>query len=273
MSNRFQDKSVFITGASSGIGAEVGKAFAREGAKVALTARRADKLDAVCAEIREAGGTAIALAADVTDRASLDDAVAKTIEEFGGIDVVVANAGFSVVGTMSRLTTDDFRRQFDTNVFGVVDTLYATLEALKESKGRIAVVSSMAGRVAVPRTPMYNASKYAVNGLCESMYHELDDLGISLTLVSPGFVETEIHKVDNRGVFKPERKIIVPKALLMQADTAARIMVNAIYKRKPEVIVTTHAKIGMFIGRHFPRTVRTLSRIGTRGNFRPKKTA
>ena len=270
MANRFQGKSVFITGASSGIGAELAKLFAREGAKVALTARRAHKLDSVSKEIHDAGGTAIAIAADVTDRESLDAAAARTIEEFGGIDIVVANAGFSVVGTMARLTADDFRRQFDTNVFGVVDTLYATLDALKQSKGNFAVVSSMAGRVGIPRTPMYCASKFAINGLCESMYHELDDLGIALTLISPGFIETEIHKVDNRGVFKAERKIVAPKALLMSAEKAATIMANAIHKRKPEVIVTNHAKIGMLLARHFPRTVRTFSRIGTRGNFRPK---
>lgn len=270
MGERFKDKAVFITGGSSGIGAELGMAFAHEGAKVALTARRADKLEDVCKQITDAGGTAIALTADVTDRASIDEAVAKTIDAFGGIDVVVANAGFSVVGAMTRLTADDFRRQFDTNVFGVVDTFYATIDHLRAAKGRFAVVSSLAGRAIVPRTPVYNASKHAVNGLCETMYHELDDLGVSCTLISPGFVETEIHKVDNKGVFREDRKIVAPKALLMPADRAARIMVNAIYKRKPEVVVTNHAKIGMFIARHFPRTVRTLSRMGTRGNFRPK---
>ena len=121
MSGRFAGKSVFITGASSGIGAELALAFAREGARVGLAARRLERLEEVKARVEALGGTAVTVACDVTQRASVDAAVARVAEAFGGIDVAVANAGFGVGGLFVQVDTDGFRRQFDTNVFGVID--------------------------------------------------------------------------------------------------------------------------------------------------------
>lgn len=270
MAARFKDKVVFITGGSSGIGAELGKVFAAQGAKVALSARRKTKLAAVRSEINELGGECLAIQADVCDRASLDAAVAEIVEQFGGIDVVVANAGFGVSGLVSELSTEDFRRQFDTNFFGVVDTLYATLPYLRESKGRFAIIGSVAGRIGMPRSGVYTASKFALCGLAESIYHEMDDLGVSVTLVNPGFIDTEIHKVDNQGVYRANRRGVNPKMLTMPADQAGRAIANAIYKRKAEVMITNHAKAFVFLARHCPVTVRTLARLGTKGKLQPR---
>jgi len=270
MAGRFQDKVAFITGGSSGIGAELGKVFASQGAKVVLTARRKTKLAAVRSEIKAAGGECLTIQADVCDRASLDAAVAETVEQFGGIDIVVANAGFGVSGLVSDLTTEDFRRQFDTNFFGVVDTLYATLPYLRERRGRFAIIGSVAGRIGMPRSGVYTASKFAVCGLAESLYHELDDQGVSVTLVNPGFVKTEIHQVDNKGVYRSDRKGVNPELLTMPADKAARAIAHAIYKRKSEVMITNHAKAFVFLARHCPMTLRTLARLGTKGKLKPR---
>lgn len=270
MARRFDGKTVFITGASSGIGAELGKAFAREGANVALTARRVDRLESLCAAIAAEGGKALAIAADVTDRESLDGAVARAIETYGALDVAVANAGFGVMGAAGRMSTEDVRRQFETNFFGLVDTFYATLPHLIASKGRFAAMSSVAGRVASPRTPVYNASKFAVNGFCEGAYYELADNGVSLTLIMPGFVDTEIHRIDKYGRYREDSKGIAPPWIMMPAPKAARIMVHAIHKRKPEIVVTGHGKAFVFLNRHFPRTVRTLFRLGSRGKLRAR---
>jgi len=273
MAKRFDGKSVFITGGSSGIGAELGRQFAQEGAKVALLARRTDKLESVVGEIEGAGGTAIAVECDVTDRTSLDAAVERVVSEFGGIDVAVANAGFTVMGPILKLTSDDFRRQFEVNVFGVVDTLYAVLPHLRESGGRFGVIGSVSGRLSAPGGSFYSASKFAITGLCEGIYHELDDAGISLTLIEPGFVRSEIHFKDNKGELRENAKGGPPKALVMPTDKAARSMINAMYRRRPSLVLPKHGKVAVFLARHFPRTVRFFTRLSTRGRFKPRDTA
>ena len=266
MAGRFAGKGAFITGASSGIGAATAIAFAREGARVAILARRLDKLEATRQMIEDAGGEALALACDVTDRASLDAAAAKTVETFGGIDVVLANAGFGVSGLMTRLETTDFRRQFETNVFGLLDTVYATLPYLKESKGRLGLVGSVSGRLSTPSASPYTASKFAVVALAECFYYELADLGVSVTCINPGFVASEIRSVNNAGELtgKPDP---VPQWLVMPAEKAARQIVHALYRRKPEVVLTKHGKVSVFLSRHFPRLTRTAIRLATRNRL------
>lgn len=264
--SRFSDKVVFITGASSGIGAAVALEFAREGAKLALAARRTERLDALRTEIEALGGTALALACDVTDRASIDQAVALTVAELGGIDVVLANAGFGVSGAATRLETEDYRRQFETNVFGVIDTVYATLPHLMERQGQLAIVSSVMGRVGLPASAPYCASKFAVLGFAESIYYDLAEHGVSVTCINPGIVASEIRSVNNRGEFtgKPDP---ASKRLIMPVEVAARKMVRAIYRKKPEYTFTGHGVFVVFVNRHFPRTARALIRFFTKGRI------
>lgn len=270
MSRQFENQTAFITGASSGIGAAVAKVFAQEGAKVAIAARRADRLSDLVAEIEAAGGTALALECDVRDRGSLDAAVAKTVETFGGIDVVLANAGFGVTGDTFKLDTDDYRRQFDTNVFGVIETCYATLPALEKSKGRFAMVASIMGLAGMPQSGPYCASKFAVIGFAECIYHDLDERGIAVICINPGIVASEIRSVNNHGDLtdKPDP---VPSWIIMPTDKAARDIANAIYRKKPQHIVTGHGKLLGFFARHFPRSFRFAVRRSTRGRgFRSK---
>jgi NAD(P)-dependent dehydrogenase (short-subunit alcohol dehydrogenase family) len=199
MAGRFEGQRVLITGASSGIGAAVARELAREGALVAVAARRADRLAALKNEIEGMGSQALALECDVTDRASIDAAVAQTVEAFGGIDLVLANAGGGVSGPITRLETDDFRRQFETNFFGMLDTIFATLPHLRESKGLLALVGSVSGRIGTPISSPYTASKFAVNGLAECLYYDLARYGVAVSCINPGFVASEIRSIDNRG--------------------------------------------------------------------------
>ncbi|MBX3179783.1 MAG: SDR family oxidoreductase [Candidatus Hydrogenedentes bacterium] len=263
---RFTDQVVFITGASSGIGAAVALEFAREGAKVALAARRIDRLEALRAEIEAIGSVALVLECDVTRRESIDRAVAQTVAELGGIDVVLANAGFGVSGSATRLETEDYRRQFDTNVFGVIDTVHATLPHLLERRGRLVIVSSVMGRVGLPASAPYCASKFAVLGFAESLYYDLADRGVSVTCINPGIVASEIRSVNNRGEFtgKPDP---ASKWLIMPVETAARKMVRAIYRKKPEYTFTGHGVFVVFVNRHFPRTARAIIRFFTKGRL------
>lgn len=263
---RFKDQVVFITGASSGIGAAAALEFAREGAKVVLAARRLDRLDGVKAGIEALGGSALALACDVTNRASIDAAVAEAVAACGRIDVVLANAGFGVSGAATRLNTEDYRRQFETNVFGVIDTIYATLPQLRESKGRLAIVSSVMGRVGLPASGPYCASKFALVGLAESLYYDLAEIGVSVTCINPGVVSSEIRTLDNRGQ-QTGRKDPAPGFLVMPTKKAARKMVRAIYRRTPEFTFTGHGVVVAFLNRHLPRTTRFLIRKITNGRI------
>ena len=199
---RFAGSAVFITGASSGIGAALSLEFAREGADVVLAARRRDRLESLAAEIGAIGRRAVVFPCDVTREGDLERAAAAGRAAFGKLDVVVANAGFGVTGLLERLSLDDYRRQLETNVFGVLRTVYATLEDLKKSRGRLVVIGSVSGHVAVAGSSPYSMSKFAVRALAASLGYELAEHGVSVTLISPGFVESEIRQVDNRGVLQ-----------------------------------------------------------------------
>ncbi|HYE93117.1 MAG TPA: SDR family NAD(P)-dependent oxidoreductase [Terriglobales bacterium] len=245
-------RAVLITGASSGIGAALAREFAARGADLALAARRTDRLDELAKELTARGRRALVLACDVTRDGDLEAAAARTREALGGIDVVVANAGFGVVGPAEALTLADYRRQFETNVFGVLRTLYATLGDLKRSRGVFAIIGSVSGHLATPNGTPYAMSKFAVRALAEGLRHELRPAGVAVTLLSPGFVESEIRFVDNDGRLRAGGRDIVPPWLRMRTATAARQIATAIERRQRERIVTGHGKALVFLARHAP---------------------
>lgn len=251
---------VFITGGSSGIGAALGKEFALKGAKVILAARSASRLETVCNAIWRQGGWAELVVCDVTDDNSIGKAFAFAEERLGGLDIVVANAGFGVVGMVEQLALTDFVRQFETNVFGVVRTIKASIPLLKASRGIAVIVGSVSGYVAVPGSAPYSMSKFAVRALAESLRGELAPYGVSVVLLSPGFVESNIRRVDNRGVLHEGAPDPVPASLVMSAKKAARKMVRAILRRQPELVLTGHGKLAVYLARFFPNLLRQLAR-------------
>ena len=257
-------KVALITGASAGIGAALARELAREGIDVVLTARREDRLRELAREIEEMGRQAITVVCDVTRDGDLERAVAAAVERFGRLDIAVANAGFGVAGRADELRIDDYRRQFETNVFGVLRTLYAALPELKKTRGHFVVISSVSGYVPSPATSAYSMSKFAVNGFVESIHDELAAHGVSVTLVSPGFVDSDIRRTDNRGAVHANAPDPVPMWLRMRADRAARIIARAIRKRRRAVVVTAHGKVMVFAYRHAPWLVNFfVARFGT----------
>lgn len=266
----FAGQVVLITGASSGIGAALCREFARRGADVVLAARRVDRLQALAAEIERAGRRALAVACDVTVDGDVERAVRAALEKLGRIDVVVANAGFGVVGHVDRLALDDYRRQFETNVFGVLRTILATLPALEQTRGRILVVGSVAGYIATPGSSPYSMSKFALRALAEALGHELAPRGVSVTIANPGFVESEIRRVDNRGMLRAATRDPIPAWLQMSAARAARQIVRAVARRRREIVVTRVGKTTVFLQRHAPWLVaRAMRWLGVRSRPEP----
>jgi short-subunit dehydrogenase len=250
----------FITGASSGIGAALAVEYARCGADTALAARREDRLDQVAGQVRAFGRRAVTLGCDVTREGDLGGAVERTLADFGRIDWVIANAGFGVAGAFHKLSLDDYRRQFETNVFGVLRTAYATRDALIASRGCLAVMGSVAGYVAAPLSSPYSMSKAAIHALAACLWHELAAYDVGVTLIAPGFVESEIRQVDNQGVHDPEAPDSIPDWLPTPADRAARAMVSAVARRRRMVVITGHGRIAVWLQRLAPGLLAALVR-------------
>lgn len=250
--NQFAGKGVWITGASSGIGRHLALEFARRGADVAVSARRIDRLEAVADEIRKMGCRAAAIVCDVTDEHAVEHAVSDVIVQLGKLDVAVANAGFAVAGRLEDLNAAAWRRQLDTNVVGVAVTARFAIPELRKTQGRLALVGSVCALMPSPKAGLYTASKYAVRAIGQTASMELAGSGVSCTTIHPGFVDSDIGRVDNQGVFHPERSDKRPQKLMWATEKAARVMVDAINKRKREYVFTGHGKFGAFVGQHLP---------------------
>jgi short-subunit dehydrogenase len=254
----------FITGASAGIGAALAREFSARGARVALAARRADRLRTLATELGEADGRALGVVCDVTREGDLERSVNATRLAFGRIDIVVANAGFAVRGRLDTLTLEDYRRQFETNVLGVLRTIIAGLEELKRTRGCLVLMGSVSSYLALPAGSAYAMSKFAVRALAEALREELAPHQIGVTLVCPGFVESEIYEIDNQGVRRPGTPRRVPRRLVMSTGRAARQIVDAVARRRPEIVVTRHGRLAVLLQRHVPRLVSWGLRLASR---------
>lgn len=266
----FRDKAVLVTGASSGIGEELALQLGRAGAKLTLAARRAELLEAVVQKIAVGAAARgplarskevekpLAVACDVTRDGELERTVAQSVRHWGKLDVAIANAGFGVVGPLKKLTLEDYRRQLETNVFGVLRTIYAALPEIEKTQGNIAIMGSISGWGAAPGTSPYAMSKFALRALANSITPELQSCGVKVTLISPGFVDSNIRRIDNRGNFHPRAKDPVPAWLVMDTGKAVRQMLRAIARGRREVIITGHGKILVALERFAPWIVRAV---------------
>jgi short-subunit dehydrogenase len=153
---------------------------------------------------------------------------------------------------MEKLSLEDYRRQFETNVFGVLSTIKATQGDLIASSGCLAIIGSVNGYVAQPGLSAYSMSKFAVHGLADALRHELRPHGVAVVHIVPGFIDTEIRKVDNKGVYHPEARDRVPPRLCMSAEKAARQIADAIFNRQNTRVITGLGKVSVFMQRHIP---------------------
>jgi short-subunit dehydrogenase len=217
MSNKlaaFHGVNAVVTGASSGIGRLLALRLAREGARVALVARREAELAAVAAEVRRGGGTAEVMPCDVADRASVFTTAAAIRETLGPVDLLVNNAGYGHHRPFLEWDLDDMERLMRVNFFGMLYWTKALLpEMIARHRGWIVFMASVAGKIGVPDESAYAATKFATVGLAEALSLEVEDAGVHVLTVCPGTIRTpffddealaRMPPVAKRGMVEPE---------------------------------------------------------------------
>jgi short-subunit dehydrogenase len=228
---------VIITGASAGIGAALAEVLSDRGAKLALAARRLDRLEALNARL---GGAHLCVGADVSRTEDCERLVAATVERFGRIDTLVCNAGYGILRRVHETTAEQMREIFQTNVFGTTDCVRAAVPHMKQQdargswRGQVVVVSSAVARRALPLFGAYSATKAAQLSLAEAMRVELRALRIAVTSVHPIGTDTEFGEAADARA-GGGRIARIPGEVRQSAQEVARKMVRAIEKPVPEV--------------------------------------
>jgi len=227
-----------VTGASSGIGEATAREFAKEWARVALFARREDRLEAVADGIRREGGQAMVCAGDVTDPGSVQAAVQNVLAQWKRVDLLVNNAGRGLAAPFEAVTAQEFRDLVEVNLIGVLTATQAVLPTmLKQNAGHIFNVSSVIGRRGMPFRSAYSATKFGLVGLTECLRQELQGTGVHVSLVYPIFTTTEFHDVE---VKKVEPRRFGP---VQSAEQVAKAVVRCARHPRPEVYPYPPARI------------------------------
>ena len=233
----FRGRVAIVTGASRGIGREIVLGLARAGARVTLAARDETALARVAREVADLGSTAIVVRTDVTDAADCRRLVEASVEAFGRVDLLVANAGVSMLAAFEEVEDPEvLARVMDVNWMGSVRCAHAALPHLVAAGGRIAAVASLTGLAGVPGRSGYAASKHAMRGFFDSLRIELAPRGVSVTVAYPGFVETGIRE---RALGRGSGRGAAPAVgRVMAADECARRILEAAAERRRETRMT-----------------------------------
>jgi NADP-dependent 3-hydroxy acid dehydrogenase YdfG len=227
MAETLEGTVALVTGASSGIGEATARALSSAGASVALAARRADRLEHLAGEIRDAGGTALAIEADVSSPDQAASAVERTVSELGRLDTLINNAGVMLLGPIVDAPLEEWQRMLDVNVAGLLYCAHAALphllRAADDGPRRVADivnVSSVAGRVARRGSGVYNLTKHGVGAFSESLRQEVAPRHVRVSLIEPGAVETELRS-HNRAEIQEQIEKRFASVEVMQADDIA----------------------------------------------------
>src|ERR687890_398551 len=252
----WKGRVVLITGASSGIGRGLAVELGRRGARLGLTARRAEELARVADEVSRAGGQALALPADVRRAEEIDGAAVRVREKWGRVDVLIANAGMSTTTAATRLDATEAGDVITVNVIGVVNSVAAVLpDMLKRGEGHLVAISSLASYRGMPKSGAYSASKAAVSTFFESLRVDLRRSGVSVTVIHPGFIRTPMTA---------NRKKKLP--FLLEVDDAACRIVRAVERRARTYAFPWQLASLVRVIRHMPGAL--YDRLASGSNFR-----
>jgi short-subunit dehydrogenase len=248
MNDNMKNKVIVITGASKGIGAELALQLAAKGAKLALAARNLEELGRVAGECRARGAQAIAVRADVAVERDCQALVSAARHEFGRIDALVNNAGMTMWARFEDIhDLAVLERIMQVNYMGSVYCTRHALPHLRESKGLLVGISSLAGRVGMPTRTGYSAAKHAMTGFFDSLRIELDGSGVDVTMIYPGFVATGIRENATGPDGRPILVSPVKEGEVMGVEECARRIVRAMERREREVVMTARGKMGLWL--------------------------
>ena len=250
--SQFADKVVVITGASSGIGLAMARAFAKQGAKLVISARTEGPLLAVASELEAAGAQVLAVVGDVQRWDDCQRMATETIARFGRVDVLVNNAGISMRALFADLDLEVIRRLMEVNFFGTVYCTKAFLPSVVAAKGSIVAVSSIAGYRGLPARTGYSASKAAVQGFMEALRTELLDQGVHVLVACPGFTESKIRERALTATAKPQGQSPLDEGKIMSAEAVAGHIVEAVAHRRRDLILTTQGKMTVWLNKLAP---------------------
>jgi short-subunit dehydrogenase len=252
----WKEKVVLVTGASSGIGRAIAVELGKRGARLGLTARRAEELAKAAEEVSRAGGLALALPADVRSADEINRVAERLREKWGRVDVLVANAGMSTTTAGTDLDAGEAGNVISINVIGVVNSVAAVLpDMLKRGEGQLVAISSLASYRGLPKSGAYSASKAAVSTFFESMRVDLRRSGVAVTVIHPGFIRTPMTA---------HRKKKLP--FLLEVDDAACRIVKAIERRARTYAFPWQLASLVRVIRHMPGAL--YDRLASNSNFR-----
>jgi short-subunit dehydrogenase len=265
-----------ITGASDGIGAEMARQLAathKDRAALVLAGRSREKLEAVSAQVTAHGAQALCVPGDVGVEADCRALIAQSLDRFGRIDALVNNAGISAQALFEEVKAEDLRWYEDlmrVNFFGAMWCTHAALPALKQSKGRIVAVGSLAGLVGVPGRTAYSATKFAMTGFFEALRAELKASGVSVTTAYPGVVATQIRYRGYNARGEAAGSSGLKEDDAMSVEECARLIIDGMDRREREVVMTFKGKLGRFIKLVSPGTVEDMALAALKDHVKPR---
>jgi len=252
----FTDQVIVLTGASQGIGKALAIALAPQKPTLVLAARDQAALNAVEAQCRALGAITFVFPTDVTDEGQCRDLIRRTVEAAGRIDVLIHNAGGGMNARFdAMIDTSVFEKLMRLNYLGPMYLTHEALPHLKKAMGRIVVVASVAGLTGVPLRTAYSGSKHAVFGLFESLRIELAESGVTITMIAPDFVQSEIHVRAYGPDGKPVGDSTIAERVAMPADECAVLIVSAMERRQRLLITSLRGKLGRIVRLFAPRLI------------------
>ncbi len=267
--SEFQDNVVIITGASSGIGAELARQLSAQGARLVIAARNSDALEAVRKSCK-APNDVLVVRCDVNDKAQCEHLVSQTVQKYGRIDTLVNNAGVGMHSNFEDLADpdvlDDIMR---VNYMGSAYCTYFALPYIRKTRGRIVAVSSLTGKAGVPSRTGYAASKHAMAGFFDSLRIELRGSGVTVTVAYPGFVDTGIGEraLGADGLPLGDRAFM--RSGVMSTEECCRLIIQTAAARKREIVMTITARIGQWLKLIAPEFVDKLALAAIQKRYGP----
>lgn len=247
-----KDKTIIITGASSGIGEAMARVYAAQGARVVLGARNAERLEALTAEIRGAGGQAVWCAVDVTDPEQCKALIDTAVKTFGGIDILICNAGISMRALFDDVDLGVLHRLMDVNFWGTVNCCKYALPYVQALHGSIVGVSSVAGLHGLPGRTGYSASKYAMTGFLETLRIENLKKGLHVMVACPGFTASNVRFSALTADGSQQGETPRNEAKMMTPEEVARIVARGIRRRKRLCLMEIEGRATHFVKKFAP---------------------